>query len=146
MFIATFGDAVEVQPTEFVTVKLYVPAVSPEIVVAVPLPLVVTTPGIRVIVQLPAAGRPLIAAEPVATVQVGCVIAPITGVDGVTGCAFITMPGDDAEVHPNELVTVKEYVPEASPAIVVAVPLPVEVILPGVLPRVQVPVEGSPVS
>lgn len=146
VFIATFCDPDEVQPTEFVTVKAYVPAVSPEIVVAVPLPLVVTAPGIRVIVQFPVAGSPLIAVEPVATEHVGCVMTPITGADGVTGCALITMSGDDAEVHPDEFITVKEYVPGASPAIVVDAPLPAEVIFPGVLERVQAPVAGRPVS
>lgn len=71
---------------------------------------------------------------------------PIAGADGVTGCALITMSGDDVEVHPDEFMIVNEYVPGASLAMVVDAPLPAEVILPGLLERVQAPVAGRPVS
>jgi hypothetical protein len=38
--------------------------------------------------------------------QVGEVIVPTDGADGVGGCVFITISADDAEVQPTELVTV----------------------------------------
>jgi len=60
-------------------------------------------PGL--IVQLPA-GNPLRTTLPVATVQVGWVIVPTTGAEGVAGCAFITILAETPEVHPDEFVTV----------------------------------------
>lgn len=54
-------------------------------VVVVPVPVLVTAPGLRVSVQVPDDGRPLSAILPVAVPQVGCVIVPITGADGVAG-------------------------------------------------------------
>jgi hypothetical protein len=65
-------------------------------------------PGL--IVQLPA-GKPLSATFPVARAQVGCVIKPTIGADGVAGCALITTSADNTEVHPAASVTVKLYVP-----------------------------------
>ena len=53
-------------------------------VVVAPVP--ATAPGF--IVQLPA-GSPLKTTLPVATAQVGCVIAPTTGAVGVGGCALM---------------------------------------------------------
>ena len=53
---------------------------------------------------------------------------------------------DEDEVHPDELVTVKVYVPVASPEIVVLVPVPVVVAPPGDLVRVQDPEEGKPLN
>jgi hypothetical protein len=50
---------------------------------------------------------------------------------------------DDTEIHPEAFVTVNEYVPAASPDIVVLEPVPVEV-PPGVLVKDQVPVAGNP--
>lgn len=44
---------------------------------------------------------------PVATEQVGCVMVPTVGADGVTGCALITTATEEADVQPDELVTVK---------------------------------------
>lgn len=64
-------------------------------VVLVPEPLVVTPPGLRVIVQSPVAGRLFSTTLPVGTAQVGCVIVPGTG---ATGLAF----------------TVSEYVADAT--------------------------------
>jgi hypothetical protein len=61
-----------------------VPEGIPEIVVLVPVPVVVAPPGFLVIVQLPE-GKPFNTTLPVATVQVGCVIAPTSGAVGVTG-------------------------------------------------------------
>lgn len=68
------------------------------------LPVVVTPPGFRVSVQVPD-GNPLNGTEPVATVQVGCVIVPTTGVDGVSGCGLICTLPDAGDVHPSALVT-----------------------------------------
>ena len=53
-----------------------------------------------------------------------------------------TLP-DATEIHPKSLVAVKEYVPAASPDIVVLVPVPVVVVPPGVLVNVHVPVTGK---
>jgi hypothetical protein len=48
------------------------------------LPVVVIPPGFLVNVHVPD-GKPLNAAEPVATVQAGCVMVPTAGADGVAG-------------------------------------------------------------
>ena len=53
---------------------------SPDIVVLLPLPVIV--PGL--IVQLPA-GKPPRMTDPVANAQVGCVMVPMVGVEGVAG-------------------------------------------------------------
>lgn len=142
---STLADEPEVHPEAFVTVKVYVPAGSPDTVVVVPVPVVVVPPGFRVSVQVPEDGNPLIAALPVGTVHVGWVIAPITGAVGTGGCALITTLADDPEVHPDAFVTVKVYVPGTSPVTVVVVPVPVDV-PPGVLVNVHVPEEGKPFS
>jgi hypothetical protein len=52
-------------------------------------------------------------------------MAPTTGAAGVAGCAGITTFADSTDTHPAELVTVKLYVPVASPEINVLVPVPV---------------------
>jgi hypothetical protein len=80
-FITTFADGADVHPAALVTVKLYVVAERPVIVVLVPVP--VTPPGL--IVQVPVAGNPLKFTLPVATAQVGWVIAPAKGAVGVAG-------------------------------------------------------------
>ena len=51
--------------------------------------------------------------------QVGWEVVPITGADGVAGCALITTFADAADVQPLEFVTVKLCVPGASPEIVI---------------------------
>ena len=56
----------------------------------------------------------------------------------------MTTLADAEEVHPEALVTVKVYVPAASPEIVVLVPVPVVVVPPGVLVVVHEPVDGNP--
>jgi hypothetical protein len=102
-------DAIETQPDELVTVKVYVaPAGSPVTVLVVPVPVVVVPPGDLVSVQVPVDGRPLNATLPVVIEQVGCVILPTTGAVGVAGCAFITMFADTTEIQPAAFVTVKE--------------------------------------
>ena len=64
----------------------------------------VMPPGL--IVQLPA-GNPLNTTEPVAVVQVGCVIAPTIGADGAAGAVLMTTSADAGDTHPAALVTVK---------------------------------------
>ena len=106
-FRSALPEAAEVQPAALVTVKVYdVAAASPDTVVVVPVPVEVTDPGFRVSVQVPVAGRPERAILPVANAQVGCVIVPMTGADGVDGCAFRTALADATEVHPAALVKV----------------------------------------
>jgi hypothetical protein len=80
---------------------VYVPVAKPDIVVLAVFPVI--NPGL--IVQLPE-GKPLNTTLPVATVQVGDVMAPTVGADGVAGCALMTTLADAEEVHPTELVTV----------------------------------------
>lgn len=59
---------------------------------------------------------------------------------------MITAFDDEDEIQPEELVTVKVYVPAGIPVTVVPVPVPVVVTAPGVLSRVHVPEAGSPLS
>ena len=66
----------------------------------------VVPPGERVSVHVPEAGKPESTTLPVATEQVGCVIAPTVGTEGVAGCALITTFADAAETQPEALVTV----------------------------------------
>ena len=82
-------------------------AVKPLNVPVVPVPVIVEPPGVAVTVQVPDDGSPLKATLPVAVVQVGWVIVPTTGADGVSGCALMVALSDEAEVHPAALVTVK---------------------------------------
>ena len=112
------------------------PADRPVTVYELPDPLIF--PGL--IVHVPA-GNPVRTTLPVATVQVGCVIVPMTGADGVTGWGLITAFCDAAETQPTALVTVKEYVPAARPVTVYELPDPL--MLPGLI--VQVPA-GKPFS
>ena len=144
--MTTLADTGEVHPEALVTVKVQLPAASPDIVVLAPVPVLVVPPGVLVNVHDPVDGRPLNATLPVATVQVGWVIVPTAGAEGDPGCAFISTLPDVAETHPEALVTVKVYVPVASPVIVVLVPVPVVVVPPGVLVNVQVPVGGKPLK
>lgn len=127
VFIATPFDDPEVHPSAFVTVKVYVlPAGNPDIVVDVPDPVLVVPPGDLVMVHVPEEGSPLIKTLPVGTEQVGWVIAPMLGAEGVTGWVLITTLFDAEDVHPTELVTVKVYVvPAVNPDIVMLVPDPV---------------------
>jgi hypothetical protein len=104
--IAALAEDIDVQPAELVTVKVYVPVAIPDTVVVVPVPEVVTAPGVLVTVHVPVAGRPLKATLPVATPQVGWVIMPITGAVGVAGWVVITTLADDTDMQPSELVTV----------------------------------------
>jgi hypothetical protein len=67
----------------------------------------VEPPGVAVTVQVPDAGSPLKATLPVAVVQVGWMMAPTTGADGLSGDALMVALSDEAEVQPAALVTVK---------------------------------------
>lgn len=81
------------------------PGGIPLTVAVVVLPVVVTFPGERVTVHEPD-GRPLNTTEPVGTAQVGCVIVPTVGLDGVDGCVLITTLADNGEVQPAAFLTV----------------------------------------
>ena len=66
-FITTSAELVEVQPTEFVIVKVYVPGSSPVIVRDVPVPVTSASSGYLVSVQVPD-GSPVRTTLPVETV------------------------------------------------------------------------------
>ena len=69
--ITTLAEAEEIHPEALVTVKVYVPAASNEMVELVPVPVVVVPPGERVRVHVPLAGNPLKTTLPVAKPQLG---------------------------------------------------------------------------
>lgn len=72
MFITTFPEIEETHPVELVTVKVYVaPAGSVGMVVLIPDPDMITFPGLRVNVHVPAGGNPLKITLPVDIAQVG---------------------------------------------------------------------------
>jgi hypothetical protein len=97
-------DAGEMHPAELVTVKVYEPAGMPVIVVPVPVPEVVTLPGVRVRTHTPDAGRPLKATLPVADEQFVWVTDPITGAEGVGN--IVTISDAFAGPHPPDAGTV----------------------------------------
>lgn len=99
--ITTSMDEGEVQPDALVTVNDLVPAVRPVTILVTPVPAI--EPGF--IIQFPK-GKPLNSTFPVAIVQVGCVMVPTIGDEGVRGCELIEIFADDKEVHPLALVTV----------------------------------------
>jgi hypothetical protein len=66
----TRTDASEIQPSEFLTVKVYCPAGIPVITVDDPVLVVVTPPGFLVTVHVPE-GKPVSCTEPVAVSHVG---------------------------------------------------------------------------
>ena len=72
----------------------------------VPVPVMITPPGVPVNVHVPVAGNPFNTTLPVAVAQVGWVMVPIVGAAGVAGCELITILADPKEVHPSALVTV----------------------------------------
>jgi len=101
--IVTVSEGGDTQPIELVTVKLYDPEVSPVIVRLVVDP--VMLPGL--IVQVPE-GRPLSTTLPVATSQVGWVIAPTVGAATDTE---VMVPPAEAWVHVPVVVKVNGKVP-----------------------------------
>lgn len=142
--IITFPDAGDMQPEEFVTVKVYVPSGKAVIVVLVPVPVADAPPGERIRVQVPADGNPLNRTLPVDKVQVGRIMVPITGAPGADDWARITTFADGPDIQLFELVTIKVYVPEGRPDIVVDVPVPEVVTAPGDLVNNHVPFAGKP--
>jgi hypothetical protein len=76
-----------------------------------------TGPLAELINQNPEDGSPDSTTEPVAVVQLGCVIAPTIGAEGAPAAPMICTGVDAAEVHP-PTVTVYEYTPGARPSIV----------------------------
>ena len=75
---------------ELVTVYVYVAEARPVIVLVVPVPVVVIVPGVLVNVQVPVDGSPFKITLPVASAQVGCVIVPTVGADGVALTVAVT--------------------------------------------------------
>ena len=104
--INTLTEDADVQPTWFVTVKVYVPGSSPDTVLVEPEPLVFTPPGFWVSIHMPE-GNPSNTTLPVGKANVGWVIVPASGCDGVTGCSLITAFDDITEVHPSEFLIAK---------------------------------------
>ena len=70
------------------------PGVRPVIVLLVPVP--VMPPGFNV--HVPVAGKPFNTLLPVGTSQVGCVIDPNIGADGVAGSALMIKLAEDIHV------------------------------------------------
>ena len=68
----------------------------------------VVPPGDLVRVHVPVAGNPDTTTLPVATLQVGWVMVPMEGADGVEAWVLITALADAGEIHPEALVTVNE--------------------------------------
>ena len=76
------------------------------IVVVVPVPVIVTPPGVLVNVQVPDDGKLFNTTLPVATEHVGCVMVPAIGAVGIVGCILITTLADATDKHVEALVTV----------------------------------------
>src|SRR5450759_1261126 len=83
--MTTSADASEIHPAASVTVKLYVPAAKPVMVVVVPVPVI--APGL--IVQVPVAGNPLNTTLPVPKQVSGCVIAPTPTIGVATSAGLM---------------------------------------------------------
>ena len=97
--IITLADADEVHPPAQVTVKLYVPAFKPDIVVLVPVPVI--PPGFTV--HVPVSGKPFNTTLPVSTTLVGCVIVDTIGATGAPKTA-LTVKGVAVDTHTELLV------------------------------------------
>jgi hypothetical protein len=75
--------------------------------VLLPAPGTLTTgPVAELINQDPEDGRLLNTTEPVAVVQLGCMIVPTVGIASAPAAALICTDAEGAEVHPALLVTV----------------------------------------
>lgn len=112
-------------------------------VVFIPAPVSVA-PGFLDKVHIPVAGNPDNETVPVGVSQVGWIIFPTIGADGVSGAALIVIFAVGDEVQPTAFETVKLKVPDARPVTVLLVPVPLMVIPPGFLVNVQAPVPGNP--
>jgi hypothetical protein len=85
VFTTALADDAEVQPSAFLTVKVYEPARRFSTVNEVPNPVDITPPGFLVKVHSPEAGSPVSCTLPVETLHVGWIIVPTAGAVGVTG-------------------------------------------------------------
>jgi hypothetical protein len=112
--MTTSADGNDIHPVPSVTVKLYVAAASPVIVLLIPEPVIV--PGL--IVQLPA-GKPFNITLPVTTPQVGWVTEPSNGVEGAPGAVMVTFT-PAPEVQPPAVIVRLLYTPAG--AVTEAVP------------------------
>lgn len=105
--IVTGIDSVEVHPAEFVTLNVKTPPPRFVNVLLVPVPIVVTPPGKIVITHEPVDGNSLSNTLPVGISNVGCIIVPTAGAEGVVGCTGITTFAEGTDKHPSAVVTVK---------------------------------------
>ena len=120
------------------------PVGIPLIEALIPVPKVVTAPGVLVTVQFPAEGKSSSTTRPVDNIQVGCVMLPTVGAVGTRGAVLITTFADAAELHPAVFATEKVYEPDGIPVTVLLVPVPTIVVVGGKLVNVQEPVAGKP--
>ena len=98
-------------------------------------------------VQVPDEGSPLKSTVPLGKRHVGCVIVPVIGAVGTIGAALIVADVVGDETHPLAFVTVNVYVvPAVNPAKVPVVPVPVDVVPPGLAVNVHVPEAGKPLK
>ena len=104
--IVTGTDPEDLHPAALVTEKVKIPPGRFAIVLLIPVPEVITAPGILVIVQAPEDGKPLSITLPVGTANVGCVIVPITGAVGAAGTVGMMTFADGTDKHPSAEVTV----------------------------------------
>ena len=120
----------------------------PDIGALAPDPDVVTAPGVRVTVHapVPVVGNALKTTVPVDTAQLGGVIVPTVGAKGTDGAVLIVTLAVAPELHPAEFATEKVYEPGSSPVTVLLVPVPIMVVVTGVLVKVHEPVDGRPLS
>jgi hypothetical protein len=105
--IVTGIDSVDVHPAEFVTLKVKTPPPRFVIILLVPVPIVVAPPGKIVRTHEPVDGNALNNTLPVGISNVGCIIVPTAGADGVVGCTGITTFAEGTDKHPSAVVTVK---------------------------------------
>lgn len=80
-------------------------AVSPVIVILVPVPVVLIFPGFLFSVHVPVEGKPLSVTLPVSTVHEGWMIISATGAEGVIGLALITTLTEAADTQPDTFET-----------------------------------------
>ena len=104
--MTTLADEADVHPKLSVTINVYVPGSSTDIIVLVPLPVEVTPPGVRVNVHEPTPGKLFIVTLPVANAHVGCVIAPNVGVAGTAFTVNVNVAATAAQGVPKGLSVV----------------------------------------
>jgi len=90
-----------------VTVNVCVPDGRGVTIAEVPVPEIVTPPGLLVRVHVPVNGNPLNTTLPVDISHVGLVIIPAMGELGAEGWGLIKTFAEGAEVQPSALVTIK---------------------------------------